>query len=71
MTVVKDSGLTNFSGLIKRKEMRRRRNKIRPKKTKTPLIRPAGRNTAPIMTMRALRLDAIRQKGKILKPSIE
>jgi hypothetical protein len=68
--VVKDCGLANLSGLISRKEMRRRRNKKRPRKKKTLRIRPAGRNTAAIKTTRALRLDAIRQKGKILRPTI-
>jgi hypothetical protein len=70
MTVEKDWGLANLSGLIKRKEMRRRRNKKRPRKKKTLRIRPAGSRTAAIKTMKALRLDAIRQKGKILTPII-
>jgi len=68
--VAKDCGLANLSGFISRKEIRRRRNKKRPRKKKTLRIRPAGRNTAAIMTMRALRLDAIRQKGKMLRPTI-
>jgi hypothetical protein len=68
MTVINDSGWTNLSGLIKRKEIRRRRNKKRPKKMKALRIRPAGRNAAATMTMRALRLDAIRQKDKRLAP---
>jgi hypothetical protein len=66
----KDSGRTNLSGLVNRKERMRRRNMRSPIKTKTLRIRPAGRSTAAIMTMRALRLDAIRQKGKILAATV-
>ena len=66
----RDWGFTNFSGLIRRKERTRRRNRKRPRKTKTLLIRPAGSSTATIMTIRALMLDAMRQKGIIFAPTI-
>jgi hypothetical protein len=66
----KDCGLTNFSGLIKRKEMRRRRKIRRPRKKKILRMWPAGSKTAAIMTRRALTLDAMRQKGRRLIPTI-
>jgi hypothetical protein len=67
----KDCGLTNFSGLIKRKEMRRKRKARRPMKMRTLRMCPAGNRTAATMTRRVPRLDAIRQKGRRLIPTIE
>ena len=70
MKVIKAEGRRNLAGLIKRKEIRRRRKKKSPKKRKTVRMRPAGRKIATAITMRALRLDAIRQKDRRLTPSI-
>jgi hypothetical protein len=55
---------------MRRKERRRRRKTKRPKKMKTLRIWPAGRNTPTIMTMRALMHEAIRQKERILIPTM-